>query len=172
MGLLSMKYSFAMIFLLAISSTSFAVPMKQSPEQRTEVLGILIDAKYVENIEAGMRIQMEKAMSENPSLPQKVVDDMKKAIDRKRILDELAACWGTVYTVQELREIRKFLKTPAGKKFLQHQPEVTERMTAVGAMVGMDMFQMLNKFDPVRYPMDEKTKAMVARYSAIRDGLR
>ena len=167
-----MQLSSAALFLLCLFGLSMGAPQKQSPEQRTEVLGILVDAKYVENIEAGMKIQMEKAMSENPSLPQKVVDDMKKAIDRKRILDELAACWGTVYTVQELREIRKFLKTSAGKKFLQHQPEVTERMTAVGAMVGMDMFQMLNKFDPVRYPMDEKTKAMVARYSAIRDGLR
>lgn len=163
---------FAVLFLSILHVALFAAPPKQSAEQHKIIIQILKDAQYIQQLSMGMNLQIEKAIQENPSLPSTLISEMRAKLAPDRILNELANSWGSTYSVSELKSIQAFLKTPAGKKYLANQNQITERMAGVGGMVGFDMYTLLNKYDPTRYPIDEKTRAAAAKFEALRESLR
>lgn len=53
--------------------------------------------------------------------------------------DQVAAVYGQTFTVDELRQITAFYRTPVGQKFLEKMPAVFQQTTAVGQAFGLKL---------------------------------
>ena len=60
-------------------------------------------------------------------------------------IDEGAKIHARHFTAEEMREVTKFLRTPAGTKQIQQQPEIAKESMAMGQRFGQEMAQDFHK---------------------------
>lgn len=116
---------------------------------------------------------MESTRREHPSLPLATWKQVETEIASTKMEDEMVGVWKGAFSLQELKEIDRFLSTPTGKKFFQVSQTVVPRMAAVAALAGVRVFGVLQTLHPDQFPHDAKSEEQTRQlFETLRQGPR
>jgi uncharacterized protein len=76
-----------------------------------------------------------------PNVPASFWDDLGKELDPTELVTLALPVYTKHYTVEEMRAIMAFYKTPAGAKLVQSMPEITQEMSLIGQKWGNQVGQ-------------------------------
>ncbi len=76
-----------------------------------------------------------------PNIPAEFWSDLSKELNPNELIDLALPVYTKHFTVQEMRAIMTFYKTPAGAKLVQSMPDITQEMSLVGQEWGKQVGQ-------------------------------
>jgi hypothetical protein len=85
--------------------------------------------------------EKEKAMA----LQDKVQAKILEAFDMKKIEPQFVDIFTSVYTIEELKAMSDFYKTPEGKSMLQKQPQVAQKSVQVAQNIVQGLLPEIQK---------------------------
>ncbi len=143
------------ISISACSAKTVKVENKSKEEYAKEIIELTDVNKIIDQVmtqikqmqgqmmaQAGIsESEKEKAMA----LQEKVQAKMLEAFDMKKIEPQFIDIFISVYTVEELKAISDFYKTPEGKSMLQKQPQVMQKSMQVAQNIVQGLLPELQK---------------------------
>ena len=98
-----------------------------------------VDKRYLsqESCDAAKPLELE--------FKQKLLDQLLKNLESDEVKVDMGAIYAQVYSEDELRDLAAFYKSPLGKKYLQHQPELLQRSMELGQARVIELKPQLEK---------------------------
>jgi len=150
-----MKVRVALVMML-VAGAMFAEPT--SPESRVAAAKLLDVLKIDENFDNSMQqaIQMQSGMldqmglsDEEKSLAQKSMSDSMKVVMDKfswaNMKNMFVEIYAEVFTAEELNGVVEFYESPAGQKFVDKQPQLTQVTMQKMQAIMMEMMPEIQK---------------------------
>lgn len=134
-----------------------------APQDDLLIRQILKESGVAESFRAGMKMQAKQARKENPAIPPETWTSLDAYIASLPLEDRLVDQWRGQFSVAELKQILAFWKTPAGKKFFRSEQLLNARQGAVGALMGLDVYDFLSKRYPAQFPVDRNQRDQAVR---------
>lgn len=127
----------------------FSAPSE--PAQETLLRQILEEQGILRNMRSGLEAQIEVTRKKNPWLPPETIDALDGAIQEDRMVRDLLPVWSKKFSTQEMQEILRFSKSPAGRKYLQ----ISQRMNAESGLIlslyGLSLYKVLVQRHPDKF---------------------
>ncbi len=118
---MKLLYSF---FLLAFAINVFAVDMTM--KERQAIREFMEVASITERFNKGLKAQLKFFIKNHPEIPVEKIQKYEKYLTLSD--DQVSGIYGPPllehFSVQELRNIARFYRTPSGKKWIMHQFDV------------------------------------------------
>lgn len=158
-----MKKVVFLALMLVISVNCFSAPA--SKETIDELFKVTQTEKMMDSVYGqmdGMFKQMVQGM--NVTEENKPILDsffvkyntlIKQEMSWKKLKDPMAEAYASVYTEDEVKDIIKFYKSPAGKKMVEKMPEL---MQASMSIVQNSMKNMMPKINQLQKELQEELK--------------
>jgi uncharacterized protein len=123
------KLSLVTLLLLVSSSFSFA---EITPEKKEEI-DHMMKLTGMEKLTQQMMDQMFTVMtSKVPSSKASVIERIKQKLKSSDLLEKFIPIYDKYYSLEDLRAVNAFYKTPAGQKVLSTMPQVMQESMAMG----------------------------------------
>lgn len=128
------KYRYVILIMMAIASfTANSQPGKDSDSKAEATARELLEMSGGGKLGDRVIEQIVKSFQEKlPDVPASFWDEIRKEIHTNDLVTLAAPAYVKHFTVNEMRDIMKFYKTPAGAKLVQSMPEITQEMSRVG----------------------------------------
>jgi hypothetical protein len=127
----------ASVLLLSICGSSAQTP---SPDAMAAARSLVTTMKLPEQYKAllpGILLGLRRQLTQDRPEIESDYDSMKPMLDAAfapyytAMLDDVAAIYANNYTVAEMREMETFFRQPAGQKYLEKAPVVTQQTNQV-----------------------------------------
>lgn len=130
----------AFLTVFAASATPVAAqqPSLDDPETREAVTALLEEMGAVQSVVAGIKSGIPNAQASSPELPDEFWDKFTKAIlaEEDGLVDALAPVYAERFTLEEIRELTEFYKSPIGQRLVKEQPMMLTESYEIGAAWG------------------------------------
>jgi uncharacterized protein len=144
------KYAGAVVCLVVVSLAwpGKALPQTASPDALAAAKELMTEARLADQINTMLPAIMQQLKpliaKGNPLIERDydaLVPVMMKIMNSRmdEFLNSGARIYARHFTAEEMRQVVGFYRTPAGRKFLQKQPEVFEESMALGQQFGQAM---------------------------------
>jgi hypothetical protein len=125
------------MFLLSICASRAQTP---SPDAMTAARSLVTTMKLPEQYKAllpAIVLGLRRTLTQERPEIESDYDSMKPMVDAafapyyRAMLDDVAAIYANNYTVAEMRDMEAFFQRPAGQKYLEKAPAVTQQISQV-----------------------------------------
>lgn len=124
------------VAILLISITSHAPAQETDQLEKTRLINALLETTGVSKITAQIiDAQIEKDKRLNPEVPISFWNE-ERAIRLKEQTDAVTALYSKYFSVADLEATVAFYRTPAGQKYIQVLPALTQEMIPLAQEVG------------------------------------
>ena len=110
-----------------------------------ELLELSGSAKAFETVLPGLVQQMTRILTSQKPEHRATIEQIMQAMQTKflsrkqELIDQIAVLYADRLTAQDIADLVTFYKTPAGKKFIEIQPELLKESMAVGQAWGLKL---------------------------------
>jgi uncharacterized protein len=151
---------FICCLMLAVSFSACSAKMvkvenKSKEEYAKEIIELTDVNKIIDQVMAQIK-QMQGQMIAQAGIPEsekekaialqdKLQAKMAEAFDMKKIEPQFIDIFTSVYTVEELKAISEFYKTPEGKSMIEKQPQVLQKSMQVAQNIVQGLLPEIQK---------------------------
>jgi hypothetical protein len=160
------------ILVILACSTHAQMSYRMGPAERSAIARLLQSQEVIGRIEQTIDKQISDLKTKYPSLPASTFKVLQDSSRSTVIVEHLSEAWAGKFTVAELDQIRVFLASSAGKKFMELNPAITADMMATGSLLGIHIYEMLTRLHPDAFQMDANMKNFKAKMLQARDKAR
>jgi uncharacterized protein len=130
------------LLTLVFSVLVFATVFANSDAEKTAC--DLLNASGAGNMTKQMVQQMLNMQKQTkPDVPGEVWEEIMGEVDTEELMILIAPVYAQHFTVEEMKEIIAFYKTPAGKKMVEKQPAMMQQTMMLGQKWGMELEQKI-----------------------------
>jgi uncharacterized protein len=156
----SRVFVFICCLMLAVSFSACSAKMvkvenKSKEEYAKEIIALTDVGKLLDQVMAQIK-QMQGQMMTQAGIPEsekekaaalqdKLQAKMAEAFDMKKIEPQFIDIFTSVYTVEELKAISEFYKTPEGKSMIEKQPQVLQKSMQVAQNIVQGLLPEIQK---------------------------
>jgi uncharacterized protein len=136
------KYAGAVVCLVVVSLAwpGKALPQTASPDALAAAKELMTEARLADQINTmlpAIMQQLKPLIAKGNPLIERDYDALVPVM--MKIMNSRMDEYARHFTAEEMRQVVGFYRTPAGRKFLQKQPEVFEESMALGQQFGQAM---------------------------------
>jgi hypothetical protein len=144
----------AAVVAVSLSLPAPAISQTESPETLAAAKELMVAGKMTENIKLMLPAilqQLKPLIARGNPLVERdfevLIPVMQLAMESnlQDFMDEGAKIYARHFTVEEMRQVANFYRTPAGAKFIQQQPEVAKESMAMGQRWGQSVGEQVQK---------------------------
>ncbi|HSQ41375.1 MAG TPA: DUF2059 domain-containing protein [Fibrobacteraceae bacterium] len=147
---------FFLILCFALPVCSTAAPPPIGKAERAAIYRLLESQQVVQRIRQAVDAQIKETQQKHPNIPQSTIKMIQDSTTNDVILSQLAEAWAGKFSPKELDQIRIFLASDAGRKFLEINPAITAEMMAIGSLFGIHVYEMFHRMHPDAFPMEPR----------------
>lgn len=141
------------------------------PSQESLLRQILQEQGVLRNMRSGLEAQIEVTRKKNPWLPPSTVDALEAAIREDQMVRDLLPIWSKQFSAQDMQEILRFTKSPAGRKYLQYNQRIAAESGLVLSLYGLGLYKILVKLHPDKFKpspdMENQIKEMRKKLESL-----
>ena len=155
-----MKRISVLVLIVCLLSASKLYADDQSRAKLAEDLLLIMQvdkelASTYDRIKAAQQEEMQKAGNQDPAavdMQNKMMDMMAQEMSWDKLKADYIAVYAEVFTDEDLHGLIEFYKTPTGKKFIEKQPELTNKMMEIGQKHVMELLPKMKAMSDAAQP--------------------
>lgn len=157
---------------ICLISSLYSQEVKFSKAEKEAVYQLLESQQLVQKIQSSIEAQLVELKKNHPTMPASTFKTLRDSSSAEVIKERLATAWAGHFTASELNQLRVFLASSAGKKYVELNPSLTADMMATGSLLGIRIYELLTEIHPDAFTMDEKMQKFKAQMVQARDKAR